>query len=310
MGIEVVTTSWSEPAHAVPWAGVGEHDIAIVHWEQGVMDAFPRALDSCGRAVLTLHGAPQAMTRWFAPPTPAIARRTLERAVAEPHAVALVRGEAHRRKVAASYAVPPEGLRILPVSVPLATLPFRAAATEPSEVLAMTRLAAEKAAIVRVAVELVHERLKSDQPCRLTIAGDGRWRTEAIALCERRLPRDAWRIEGAPPDPIARLAAADLVVAQGTTALEAAALGCRVVVARSLGTHGASGAVLTPDGYDQAARDPFGDPRVTEDAAQLWDELLGLDETDLSALRGLVESHNSPEVASQALGEALATTGA
>jgi hypothetical protein len=212
----VVPTSWSEPAvHSAPWTAVGEHDVAIVHWEQGVMGAFPRALDACGRAVLAMHGAPQAMTRWFAPPTPAIARRTLERAVTEPHAVALVRGEAHRQKVATAYAIPREALRILPVSVPLASLPFSPAPGGPREVLAMTRLAPEKAAIVRVAVELVRERLNSGRPCRLTVAGEGRWSTEAIALCERCLPRDSWRIEGAPGDPLARLAASDLVVAQG-----------------------------------------------------------------------------------------------
>jgi hypothetical protein len=308
MGIEVVITSWSEPTHAGLWAGVGEHDAAIVHWEKGVMDAFPRALEACGRAALSLHGTPQAMTRWFAPPTPAIARRTLEQAVSEPHAVALVRGEAHRRKVAAAYAVPRKALRILPVSVPLPSLPFGPAPAEPREVLAMTRLAPEKAAIVRVAVELVRAGLRDGKPCRLTVAGDGTWRPDAIALCEQRLPRDSWRIEAAPEDPLSRLAATDLVVAQGTTTLEAAALGRRVVVARSLGAHQASGVVLVTERYDDAARDPFGDPQVTDDAAQLWKELLALDGTDLSALRRLVESHNSLEGASRALGEAFATT--
>jgi hypothetical protein len=305
-GIEVIPAAWGEPAAAGRLrSAVGEHDVAIVHWEQGVMNAFPLALEACGRAVLTMHETPQAMTRWLAPPTPAIARRTLERAVAEPHAVALVRGEAHRRKVANAYAVPRDALRILPASLPLPALPFEPAREEPTEVLAMTRLAPGKTAIPRIAVELVRERLNSGRRCRLTIAGEGRWRTEAVALCERRLPRGSWRIEGAPEDPIARLAASDLVVAQGTTTLEAAALGRRVVVARSLGRHGASGAVLTPDRYDQAARDPFGDPRVTEDAARLWDEVLALDEAGLSALRHLVESHNSLEIASRALGEAL-----
>jgi len=308
MGIEVVTTSWSEPAHADPLARVGEHDAAVVHWEHRVMDAFPRALEACGRAVLSLHGTPQAMTRWFAPPTPATARKSLERAVAEQHAVALVRGEAHRRKVAAAYAVPRQALRILPVSVPLASLQFRPAATEPVEVLAMTRLAPEKAAMVRVAAELVRERLRDGRPCRLTIAGDGPWRPEAIAQCEQLLPSGSWQIEGAPTSPLGRLAASDLVVAQGTTTLEAAALGRRVVVARSLGTRGASAAVLTPDNYGAAARDPFGDPRVTEDAARLWDELLAVDETALAALRQLVEKHNGPEVAAEALDEALAAT--
>jgi hypothetical protein len=308
MGIEVVLTSWSEPARAVPWATVGEHDVALVHWEQSVMDTFPRALEACGRAALSLHGTPQAMTRWFAPPTPAIARRTLERAVAEPHAVALVRGEAHRRKVATAYAVPPTALRILPASVPLPSLPLSPARAEPGEVLAMTRLAPEKAAIVRVAVELVRERLRDGRPCRLRVAGAGPWRPDAIALCERRLPRDAWLVEDAPGDPLARLLASDLVVAQGTTTLEAAALGRRVVVARTLGRSNASAVVLTPDSYDDAARDPFGDPPTTEDISRLWDEALALSGADLTELRQQIEKHNSLAAASRALNEALATT--
>jgi hypothetical protein len=307
-GIEVIPTSWDHAFDRGLWSSVGEHDVAVVHWEQGVMDVFARALATCGRAVLAVHGTPQAVTRWFAPPMPVKASRTLELAVAEPHAVALARGEAHRRKVATAYGVPEGALRILPASVPLPSLPFRPTQGEPREVLAMTRLAPGKETIPRLAVELVRERIDAGKACRLSIAGDGPLRMEAVALCERRLRRGSWQIESAPEDPMARLAAADLVVAQGTTTLEAAALGKRVVVARSLGARGASGAALTPDSYDQAARDPFGDPGVTEDAARLWQEILALDETDLSALRHLVERYNSIEVASRTLGEALAAT--
>lgn len=308
-GVDVVVTSWDETAPSRNlWSAVAEHDVAIVQWEQGVMDAFPRALEACGRAALAVHGTPQSVTRSFAPPTPVKARRTLERAVAEPRTVVLVRGESHRRKVANAYGVPLDALRILPASIPLLARPFSPAQGEPREVLAMTRLAPEKATIVRVAAELVRERLASGQFCELHIAGKGRWRPDAIALCERRLPRGSWRIEGAPSDQLARLAAADVVVAQGTTTLEAAALGRRVVVARSLGARGASAVVLTPDRYDQAARDPFGDPPVTEDPARHWDDLLTLNETNLIALRRLVEKHNSLSAASRAFGEALSAT--
>lgn len=310
-GIEVIPTSWGENGpHGGIWDMVAEHDAAIVQWEMGPMDSFDRALDACGRVALAMHVAPQEVTRRLAPPTPMRARRVAERAVAEPDAVALVRGEAHRRKVASAYGLPPEALQILPAALPLQEAPFRPVTREPREVLALTRLAPDKTAIVRVAVELVRERLRSGKPCRLTIAGDGPWRPEAIALCERRLPRDSWRIEGAPEDPLARLAASDLVVAQGTTTLEAAALGRRVVVARSLGAHGASATVLTPDRYDETARDPFGDPPVAENPTRLWKELVALNESDLSALRQLVESHNSLEVASEALGKALTATAA
>jgi hypothetical protein len=310
-GVEVVVTSWGEIASGrALWSAVAEHEVAIVQWEQGVMDAFPRALEACGRAALAVHGTPQGVTRSFAPPTPMKARRTLERAVTEPRAVALIRGEPHRRKVANAYGVPPDALRILPASFPLPSLPSSAPQGEPREVLAMTRLAPDKATIVRVAAELVRERLAGGRPCELHVAGEGSWRANAIALCEQRLPRGSWRIEGAPPDQLARLAATDVVVAQGTTTLEAAALGRRVVVARSLGAREASAVVLTPDRYDEAARDPFGDPPVTEDPARLWDDLLALDETDLIELRRLVEKHNSLSAASRALGEALAATGA
>jgi hypothetical protein len=308
-GIEVVPTSWDENGvRGGVKAAIAEHDAAIVEWEQGVMDSFPWVLDACGRAALAMHLTPQTMTRWLAPPTPMKARRTVERVVAEPHAVALVRGEAHRRKVATAYALSPDALRILPPSIPLPSLPFRPNPGKAEEVLAMTRLGPDKTAIFRLAVELVRERLAAGHPCRLTIAGEGPLRQDAIALCERRLPPGSWRVEGAPKDQIARLADSDLVVAQGTTTLEAAALGRRVVVARPFGANSASGAVLTPDGYDEAARDPFGDPRVTEDTAQLWKEALAIDEVALRDLRHRVEAHNSLEAASQALSEALATT--
>lgn len=309
-GIAVVPTFWG--AADLPrgfWAAVGEHDAAVVHWEQDVTDFLAPTLDACGRAALAVHVTPQEVTRCFAPPTPMRARRALELAVEDPRAIVLVRGEFHRRKVAAAYGVPDEdALRILPPSVPLPVQPPRPAAGEPERVLALTRLTPEKSAIVRVAVELVRHRLAAGHACRLTVAGEGRWRRDAVALCEERLPAGSWRIEGAPDNPIDRLADSDLVVAQGTTTLEAAALGKRVVVARSLGARGASAAVLTPDHYDQAAREPFGDPPATEDAAWLWDGILALDEADLSALQGLVEHHNSPAVASHALAEALATT--
>lgn len=308
-GIDVFPVTWGEHGtQSAIWPTVADHDVAIVQCEQGPVDVFARALEECERVALVVHGSPQMIVRRLAPPMPMKLRRAVERGTAEPRAVVMVRGEAHRRKVGDAYGLRAGTLRILPPSVPLASLLFRPAVGQPREVLAMTRLAPEKAPIVRVGVELVRERLSAGHDCRLTIAGDGGGKPEAIDLCERRLPSGSWRLESAPSDPGKRLAACDLVVAQGTTTLEAAALGRRVVVARSLGAHGASATVLTPERYDEAARDPFGNPRVTEDTAQLWDELLAVGESDLTALRGLVEKHNSLEIAALALGEALATT--
>jgi len=308
-GIEVVATApWVEGAGGQPelLAAIAEHDVAVVHWEQGVMEAFGPALEACGRAALALHQAPRGLSRWFGETTVATAAAVLKRAVAERHAVALVRGEIHRSKVAAGFGVPADALWTVPAAVALPALPFDPAPPEPREVLAMARLSAEKAAVVELAVELTAARLAAGRTCRLTVAGDGHWRSEAAALCERRLPSQAWRIEPAPENPVARLAAADLVVAQGVTTLEAAALGRRVVVARSAGERG--GVVLTPDRYAEAAQDPFGDPPLTVGPGQLWEEALALGEADLRALRQRVETRNSLEVASRALGEALAAT--
>jgi hypothetical protein len=308
-GIEVCPVTWAEDGGVGGiWSTLGEYDLAIVQWELGPVELFARVLEECGRAALAMHSSPQGVSRSFAPPAPMKLGRAVELAVTDPRAVTLVCGAAHRRKVAAAYGVPAQALRVLPPSVPLAELSFAPTVGKPKEMLAMTRLAPEKMSIIRLAVELLRGRLAGGNACRLTIAGDGPRRAEAIELCELSLPPGSWRIEGAPADPITRLTESDLVVAQGTTTLEAAALGRRAVVARSLGAHEASGAVLTPENYDEAGRDPFGDPRATEDVSTLWDEVLALDEGVLAMLRQQVEKHNSPEAASRALAEALVVT--
>lgn len=307
-GISVFPVTWSNGGTDRIWQAVAEHDVAIVQWELGPVDLFARALEECGCAALSVHGAPQSVSRRLAPPGPIKLRRALERAATDRAATALVCGSAHRRKVAAAYGIPADTLRVLPPFAPLNDLSFHPAVEEPQQVLAMTRLGPEKMSIVRLAVELVRERLARSHECRLTVAGDGPRRAEAIELCERRLPPGSWWIEAAPADPIARLAESDLVVAQGMTTLEAAALGRRVVVARSFGVRGASGAVLTPEGYGEAARDPFGNPRASEDFGTLWDKLLSLDRRALAALRRSVEAHNSPAVALRMLDDALRLT--
>ena len=123
----------------------------------------------------------------------------------------------------------------------------------------------------------------------MTVAGEGPTRDQAEALCADLLPSGSWRFEDAPEDAIARLAAADVVVAQGSTTLEAAALGRRVVVARSAGRSRAAGVVLRPENYEDAAGDPFGTPKLTTDFGELWEGLLDVEEDDLRAVRDLVE---------------------
>lgn len=284
---------------------LARHDAAIVHWDERVMDAFEPALESCERVALALHQVPGAPVARLGPEAEPALRAPLARALEEPRATALVRGEWHRRRFVRAFDLPAEGFELLPAAIPIGSVPFQPQTGEPREVLALMRLAPDKAAIAQLAVELTRQRLLYGRPCRLTIAGDGPWREEVAALCEARLPHSAWRIEAAPGQPVSRLFASDLVVAQGLTTLEAAAIGRRVVVARPLDDERAAGVVLTPASYDVAARDPFGEPPLGDPPA-LWEELLALDDADLREIRELVERHNSLEAATAALAAALA----
>lgn len=309
-GIEVVPTSWDKDevaARSEVWSAIERSDVAIVHWDHGVMDAFVPALELCGRAALAIHQAPHALARWFGPEILPSTRIPIEAALASDHAVALVRGESHRQRFEEAFDIPAVQLRVLPASIPLDRA-FRSASAKPVEVLALVRFSPEKEPVARLAVELVRARQEMGQACRLTIAGDGPLRDELMTLSEERLPAGPWRVERPPRDPIARLAAADLVVAQGLTTLEAAALGRRVVVARGTEGNQASGVVLTPERYDEAARDPFGKPSLGDDLERIWAETLAISERDLHRLRRLVEKHNSLRTASRALGKALRKT--
>jgi len=311
-GIGVVAFDWADlgdPGHGRRlWRAVAQHDVAVVHWDHRVMDAFEPALDACGRAALTIHQTPTALARWFGPEILDPIRRPIELALDAPNAVALVRGRAHARRFERAFGLAADRLRVLPASIPAESIPFEPRGTEPLEILAMTRLSPDKEAIPRLAVELTRSGLAGGRPCRLTVAGEGPWREQAVELCERRLPDGSWRLENGPDDPIGRLADSGLVVAQGLTTLEAAALGRRVVVARSSGDDAAAGAVLTPARYDEAARDPFGEPSLTAEPAALWDEILAVGPGDLREVRRLVERHNSLRAAAGALRKAFAAT--
>jgi hypothetical protein len=311
-GIDVIPTHWGEEG-ASGWRGVIDvaagHDAAIVHWDHEVMGAFGPALEACGLAALVVHQAPDGLARWFGPEILEHARAPIDHALRERGAVVLVCGETHRRRFEDSFGLPADRLRVLPAAIPIPARPFTAAGGEPEEILALTRFSLEKLAVFRLAVGLTGAALAAGRSeTHLRIAGEGPSRGEIAAHCERNLPRGSWEIEAAPPDPIARLATADLVVAQGLTTLEAAALGRRVVVAKFADEGRSAGIVLRPETYLEAARDPFGLPPLTTDAGRLWEGVLTVEDQDLRELRGLVEANNSLEAASRALGDALAAT--
>lgn len=310
-GIELFEVDWEQgvpQGNDALWHLVGGHDVAIVHWDHLVMEAFAPALAAAGRAALVVHQAPGALSRWLGPDIHASIRRPLARAASSPKAVVLVRGKAHRERFASAFDLPVTAFELLPASIPITDIAFQPTGNELVEMLALTRLSPEKAPIVQLAVELAATRLSAGERCRLTIAGAGPWLAEAHAICARSLPSGGWRFEGPPADPIGRLAAADLIVAQGLTTLEAAALGRRVVIAREIDAHSAGGAVLTPDNYETAARDPFGFPALSDGPGRIWEEVAALRSQDLASIRALTERHNSLESTSRALAAALKKT--
>ena len=307
-GIEVIPTIW-EREEAAGWsrvsAAAGRAGFAVVHWDHEVMHAFEPALEACGRAALVAHQPPHQLLRWFEPEVMASARALFERAAAERSGFVFVRGAAHRRQFERAFDVPPEGLRILPASIPL---PRFDADGETGEILALTRHSPEKAAIPMLAVELTRRGLERGRAAasRSPAAGRPARRPKHSAPSASRPAPGGSRLRLA--DPIARLAAADITVAQGLTTLESVALGRRVVVARSTEDGGAAGVVLRAALYEEAARDPFGEPEVTDDLDQLWDGLLDLEADELRALRGLVEANNSLAAAASAVRAAIAAT--
>ena len=309
-GIEVVDFGWDDGPSGDNRdliAILSRHQAAVVHWDHQVVNALEPAVATCGRAALAIHQMPDALARWFGPEILPAVHAPLEAALADPRVAVLVRGEYHRAMFSEAFDVPPERFSILPASLPLPPFDPPSRPGRPSEILALTRISTDKKPIVQLAVEIAAAALAAGPGCRLAIAGTGNWEAEARALCERRLPAGAWRIEGPPPDPLERLGAADVVVAQGLTTIEAAALGRPVVVARALSEERAGGVVLTPEGYDAAARDPFGRFAADADAAALWKRILTVEGGDLREIRARAERFNRLEAGSQALAEALAT---
>lgn len=308
LGVELLPTIW-EREEAAGWCrateAAGRSGLVVVHWDHEVMHAYGPALESCGRAALIAHQSPLQLLRWFEPRVMVDAQAIFNRAARERSGFVFVRGVAHRRQFEHDFDVPAEALRILPASIPLPT--FTAGAGT-GEILALTRHSPEKASIPELAVELTRRGLDRGQECRLTVAGNGPRRKWAEALCAERLPPSSWRFEPAPEDSVARLGAADIVVAQGLTTLEAAALGRRVVVARGADAGGAEGVVLRPALYEEAARDPFGEPKVTSEIDRLWEGLLALEPGELRALRKLVEADNTLDAAASAVRAAIAAT--
>src|ERR1700709_368341 len=111
-GIELIEVDWEDGLPQGPDAlrhVVGGHAVAVGHWDHGVMKAFAPALTACGRAVLAVHQAPDALARWFGPEILPSTRGALVRAASDRRATVLVRGGAPRRRGGPAVGPPPGG---------------------------------------------------------------------------------------------------------------------------------------------------------------------------------------------------------
>ena len=182
------------------------------------------------------------------------------------------------------------GIQVLPASIPLPAAAGRPASRAATEILALTPGSRRRRRRWSgSATELTRARARRNARAASTIAGDGPWRGRPSRSASR-LPAGPGGSRRRPRDPLARLAAADLVVAQGLTTLEAAALERRVVVARTVWrTARRRGRAHAPSATTSRPRDPFGRPassRPYPDASGR--SARPVDAGELAALRALV----------------------
>jgi hypothetical protein len=309
-GIDVTECDWSRPrgeTYRIVSHVAGRSDGAVVLCDPELIHAIPAALAGGGRVLVIVHSLVPSLAEWFG--ESGLERlRTLSRGLGSGGSAALVaRGGPHRKAISALVGVDSAHIRILAPGIATDEVPFdpRRATGGPERVLVLSRLSPEAAPRIQAGVELVAVGLREGRDCRLELVGDGSWREEAFALARRQVGADRWRHEASTLDPIARVGQASVVVASGLTALESAAAGRRVVIARLGRDGGPVGPALTPDTFSRFSDDIFGTDVPAEDPREVWAALDGLGEPELARVRKLVETCNSGETQANAMLEVL-----
>lgn len=282
---------------------------AVLIADPTVLHVLP-ALIARGPTALALHSTPAGFEDWLEPRTLARLRALLPVALARRGLALLTIGEEYVRGYATFFGVDESGISLLPPAVDSGRIAFAAPRERLDAVLCLARLSPEKSPQIRAGIDLVCARLRIGQPCRLDVIGDGPWRGRAEMMCAASLPAGAYAFHGATLDPRPALRAAPVVAATGMAALEAACAGARVVIVRTtLDDAGALGPVLSPDSYDERARESFG-ARVPapRSAEATWADLEALTPAQLEQVRARIERCHGPEAAADAVMEALAAT--
>jgi len=312
-GVAWAPVDWSGPRRATHDRVAG----LVADGEASVSTADPRtmhvlpALAGRGPTVIAFHGSPYQLGTWFEAGRLRDLFELARGLTASRRARILTIGETYADRYAETLGVPRERVGVLPAAVRVAEIPFAPRAGPAARVLSLCRLGPEKAAHVGAAVALVEQRLRAGRPCVLEIVGDGPWRREAEALCAAELPADAFAFRGATTEPLRFHRETDVFVGTGIAALEAAACGARVAIARARPDGaGVIGPALTPGRYGELMAKGFatlGGP--VWGAADVWAELDALSPTDLRAIRRRIERENDVAAVADALAGAFALLG-
>jgi len=283
---------------------------ALVTADPAIVHVMP-ALAAAGPAAAVFHGTAPRLPDWFGEARLARLVRLVSELERAGRLRVLTIGSTYVEEYARLFELPVERIALLAPGVDSAAIEFRPVAGPVRSVLSLCRLSPEKAPHVLAAVELVAEGLAQGRACHLDVVGDGPWRAEAEAVCERRLPPGSWTFHGATTAPLDAMRRADAVLATGLTALEAASAGVRVVIVRTTPDDaGPLGPVMTRARYQALARDSFG-ARSQPPAAprDVWADLDAVGIEELAAVRAAVDANNSLAVTAETLVEAFASLG-
>jgi Glycosyl transferases group 1 len=295
-GITLHEVGWegrAETYAAVASAAAG-YDAALVTCDPWLLPVVPAALAGCGRAGLIVLSHAGGMADWFGAPGITALSRLAAALAAAPEGAVIVRGPVQRRLLGELLGLAATALDVLEPGVPADRIPFAPAGPDDGTVLVLSRLGPDTVDRVRAGVELVAAGRAQGRDCRLLLIGDGVGRDDALTLCASSLPADAWAHEGLITDPVAAYARADVVVAMGRAAFEAAAHGRPVATSRRAGDgRGVLGPPLTPEHYDEFADDLLGMGYEPWEPAAVWHALDGLDQARRAAVRARVLERNS-----------------
>ncbi len=265
-------------------ASVGPETTPLLPW----LCAMPRC-------ILTSLGSQEVMEKWLGPTrldafTAALA--------AHHHVQVAIPGWNFLDDTCTVYAIEPQRCHWFPHCIePVVGTPLPRSKRRGGEVLAPGRLSPERRPFIMAAADLASEANRT-----LVVAGvgeDSSWIHDY--LVDRGDVR--FRITGDPTiEPLLRTA--DVAVAVGVTALEAAARGCIVVVPRQLAGGGIAGVIHDAASFTNAHQHNFHGFAEAISAATAWNLIDQVSDASVQAIASQAREAASPATSLQALVDA------